>query len=195
MHPLAKIDRRGGQVRAAIAPNQRAEAKRQQGRTCKGRKEKGNPQQRKSRSNLHGPTLAADNQTKSHPKFLTEVEDHLIHHMYVDRGSTLEVLYEQCFNKLRPKVKSRMIPATAPLLGFSGEISWPLGKISLMVSLGDGEHSTSALMNFMVVRSPSPYHDIIGRPCLKKIQSVPSTAHEMLKFPVERGIVTLHNSI
>ncbi|GKG51437.1 hypothetical protein Tco_0541821, partial [Tanacetum coccineum] len=75
-----------------------------------------------------------------------------------------------------------MIPATTPLLGFNGEISWPLGQISLMVTLGDEEHSTSALMNFMVVRSPSPYNGIIGRPGLS--QTVPSTAHGMLKFPV-----------
>ncbi|GJW92261.1 hypothetical protein Tco_0169814 [Tanacetum coccineum] len=78
-----------------------------------------------------------------------------------------------------------MIPATTPLLGFSGEISWPLGQISLMVTLGDEEHSVSALMNFMVVRSPSPYNGIIGRPGLRKIQAVPSTTHGMLKFLVE----------
>ncbi|GJS01126.1 reverse transcriptase domain-containing protein [Tanacetum coccineum] len=83
-----------------------------------------------------------------------------------------------------------MVPATTPLLGFSGEISWPLGQISQMVSLGDGKHSTSALMNFMVVRSLSPYNGIIGRLGVRKIQAVPSTAHEMLKFPVEEGILT-----
>nr|GEZ57563.1 reverse transcriptase domain-containing protein [Tanacetum cinerariifolium] len=66
---------------------------------------------------------------------------------------------------------------------FSGEISWPLGQISLMVSLGDGEYSTNASMNFMVVRSPSPYNGIIGHMGLRKIQAVPSTAHGMLKFP------------
>nr|GEX81887.1 reverse transcriptase domain-containing protein [Tanacetum cinerariifolium] len=81
-----------------------------------------------------------------------------------------------------------------PLLGFSGEISWPLGQISLMVTLGDEEHSTSALMNFMVVRSSSPYNVIIGRPGLRKIQVVPSTAHGMLKFLVEGGIATIHSS-
>ncbi|GJV74636.1 hypothetical protein Tco_1506220 [Tanacetum coccineum] len=87
-----------------------------------------------------------------------------------------------------------MILATTPLLGFSGEISWSLGQISLMVSLGDEEYSTSALMNFMVVRSLSPYNGIIGRPGLQKIQAVPSTAHGMLKFPVEGGIVTIRNN-
>ncbi|GJX54631.1 hypothetical protein Tco_0283000 [Tanacetum coccineum] len=87
-----------------------------------------------------------------------------------------------------------MIPATTPLLGFCGEISWPLGQISLMVSLGDREHSTSTLMNFMVVKSHSPYNGIIGCPGLTKIQTVSSTTHGMLKFPVKGGIMTIRSN-
>ncbi|GJW49313.1 reverse transcriptase domain-containing protein [Tanacetum coccineum] len=121
-----------------------------------------------------------------------EIEGHSIHRMYVDEGSASEILYEHCFNRLRLEIKSRMTPATTLLLGFSGEISWPLGQISLTVSLGDEKHSASTKMNFMVVRSPSPYNGIIGRPGLRKIQAVPSTAHGMLKFLIEGGIVTLH---
>nr|GEZ90161.1 reverse transcriptase domain-containing protein [Tanacetum cinerariifolium] len=49
-------------------------------------------------------------------------------------------------------------------------------------------------MNFVVVRSPSPYNRIIGRPGVRKIQTVPSTAHEMLKFSFPRGILTLRSS-
>ncbi|GJY10321.1 reverse transcriptase domain-containing protein [Tanacetum coccineum] len=120
-----------------------------------------------------------------------EVEGNLIHHIYVDGGSTSEVLYKHCIKKKFPEIKNQMIPAITSLLGFSGEISWPLGQISLIVSLGDGEHSISTSINFMVVRSPSPYKSIISRPGLRKIQAVPSTAHGMLKFPVEEGIVTI----
>ncbi|GJY90929.1 hypothetical protein Tco_0506125 [Tanacetum coccineum] len=58
----------------------------------------------------------------------------------------------------------------------------------------DIEHSTNALMNFMVVRSPSSYNGIIGRPGLRRIQAVPPTAHGMLKFSVEGGIVTIRNN-
>nr|GEV39821.1 reverse transcriptase domain-containing protein [Tanacetum cinerariifolium] len=68
------------------------------------------------------------------------------------------------------------------------------GKISLIVTLGDEENSTSVLMNFIVVRSPSPYNGIIGRPGLRKIQAVPFTAHGMLKFPVEGEIVTIRSN-
>ncbi|GJS68631.1 reverse transcriptase domain-containing protein [Tanacetum coccineum] len=114
-----------------------------------------------------------------------EVGGHFIHRMYVDGGSASEIMYEHCFNKLLREVKSKMVLATTPLIGFSGEIIWPLGQISLLVKIGDAEHSTSALMNFVVVRSASPYNIIIRRPGIRKIQAVLSTAHGMLKFPVE----------
>ncbi|GJX90747.1 reverse transcriptase domain-containing protein [Tanacetum coccineum] len=87
-----------------------------------------------------------------------------------------------------------MVPATTPLVGFSGEIIWPLGQISLLVKIGDEEHSTSAWMNFMVVRSASLYNGIIMRPGVRRIQAVPSTAHGMLKFPMTGGMVTLQSS-
>nr|GFD42177.1 reverse transcriptase domain-containing protein [Tanacetum cinerariifolium] len=56
-------------------------------------------------------------------------------------------------------------------------------------------HSTKAWMNFMIVKSLSPYNGIIGRPGLKAIQAVPSTVHRMLKFPTEEGIVTIRSSL
>ncbi|GKB12890.1 hypothetical protein Tco_0846813 [Tanacetum coccineum] len=87
-----------------------------------------------------------------------------------------------------------MVPATTSLIGFSGETIWPLGQISLLVNIGDEEHSTFAWMNFMVIRSPSQHNGIIGRTGIRKICVVPSTAHGMLKFPVEGGTVTLRSS-
>ncbi|GKG47415.1 hypothetical protein Tco_0506900, partial [Tanacetum coccineum] len=64
-----------------------------------------------------------------------------------------------------------------------GERGWPLGKITLLVKVGDDEHSTSTWMDFMVVRSTSPYNRIIGRPGLRKMKAVPSITHEMRKCP------------
>ncbi|GKC99758.1 hypothetical protein Tco_1170033 [Tanacetum coccineum] len=76
--------------------------------------------------------------------------------MYVDGGSSSEILYELCFKRLRPEVKNQMVPATTPLIGFSGEVIWLMGQILLPIKIGDVEHSTFTWMNFMVVRSPSP---------------------------------------
>nr|GEW26054.1 reverse transcriptase domain-containing protein [Tanacetum cinerariifolium] len=88
-----------------------------------------------------------------------------------------------------------MVPATTSLTSFSGETIWPLGQIRLLVIIRDVHHSTRAWMNFMIVRSLSPYNGIIGRPGIREIQAMPSTAHGMLKFPVERGIVTICSTI
>nr|GFA19834.1 reverse transcriptase domain-containing protein [Tanacetum cinerariifolium] len=88
-----------------------------------------------------------------------------------------------------------MVPATTSLTGFSGETTWPLGQLKLLVIIGDATHSTKAWMNFMIVKSLSPYNGIIGRPGLKAIQAVPSTVHGMLKYPTEEGIVTIHSSL
>ncbi|GJT45480.1 reverse transcriptase domain-containing protein [Tanacetum coccineum] len=60
--------------------------------------------------------------------------------------------------------------------------------------IGDEEHSASAWMNFIVVRSSSPYNGIIGRPGVRKLQVVPSIAHGMLKILVEGGVITLKSS-
>nr|GEV42485.1 reverse transcriptase domain-containing protein [Tanacetum cinerariifolium] len=93
------------------------------------------------------------------------------------------------------EIKNQLIPANTPLVGFSREIIWPLGQISLLVKIGDEEHSTSTWMNFMVVRSPSPYNGIIRRPEVRKIRAILSMAYEMLKFPVAGEIVTLRSSM
>nr|GFC26643.1 hypothetical protein [Tanacetum cinerariifolium] len=118
-----------------------------------------------------------------------EIEGHCIHRMYVDGGSASKILYEHCFNRVRPEIKKQLVSATIPLIGFSGEIIWPIGQIQLLVRIGDEEHSASDQMNFLVVRSPSPYNGIIGRLGVRKLQAIPSTAHGMLKLPVEGGQV------
>ncbi|GJU57539.1 hypothetical protein Tco_1235305 [Tanacetum coccineum] len=76
----------------------------------------------------------------------------------------------------------------------SGEIIWSIEHIQLLVTIRDEEHSASALMNFVVVRSPSPYNGIIKRPGVRKLQAVPSTVHGMLKIPVDGGVITLKSS-
>ncbi|GJX54843.1 reverse transcriptase domain-containing protein [Tanacetum coccineum] len=124
-----------------------------------------------------------------------EIGGHAVHRIYVDGGSSMEVLYEHCFNRLRPEIKSQMVPTTTLLTGFSGETIWLLGQLRFLVTIGDAEHYTKAWMNFMIVRSLSPYNGIVGRHGIREIQVVPSTAHGMLKFPMNGGIVTIRSTI
>nr|GEX77942.1 reverse transcriptase domain-containing protein [Tanacetum cinerariifolium] len=104
------------------------------------------------------PPLAASSGTEGPLVIKAEMGGHVIHRMYVDGGSSMEILYEHRFNRLMPEIKSQMVPATTSLTGFSGETIWPLGQLRLLVIIGDTNHSTSAWMNFMVVRSLLPYN-------------------------------------
>ncbi|GKE55518.1 reverse transcriptase domain-containing protein [Tanacetum coccineum] len=140
------------------------------------------------------PPLREEDGTEGPMIIEAEMGGHFVHRMYVDGGSSSEVLSEHCFKRFRLEVRGQMVPATTPLVGFSGEIIWLLGQILLFVKKGDEEHSTSTWMNFMVVRSPSLYNGIIGRPGVRRIQAVPSTAHGMLKFLVAGRTVTLRSS-
>ncbi|GJU49591.1 reverse transcriptase domain-containing protein [Tanacetum coccineum] len=135
-----------------------------------------------------------EDETKGPMIIEAEIGGHFVHRMYVDGGASSEILYEHCFIRLQPEIRSQMVSPTTYLTGFSGETIWPLCQISLLVKIGDEEHSTFAWMNFMVVRSPSQHNGIIGRSGIRKIHAIPSTAHEMLKFPVEGENVTLRSS-
>nr|GFA05622.1 reverse transcriptase domain-containing protein [Tanacetum cinerariifolium] len=101
------------------------------------------------------------------------IKGHDIHSMYIDGGASVDILYEHYFQRLPPEVKR---------------------QIRLLVIVGNEEHSTTTWMTFMVIRSPSPYNGIIGRPGISAIRAVLSTAHRMLKFPVDGGIITIYNT-
>ncbi|GJY34756.1 reverse transcriptase domain-containing protein [Tanacetum coccineum] len=140
------------------------------------------------------PPLREEDGTEGPMIIEVEMGGHFVHRVYIDGGASSEVLYEHCFIKLRKEIRDQMVPATTHLIEFSRETIWPLGQIALLVKIGDEVHSTSAWMNFVVIRSPSQHNAIIGRPGIRKIRAVPSTAHGMLKFPVEGGTVTLQSS-
>nr|GEV49631.1 hypothetical protein [Tanacetum cinerariifolium] len=103
---------------------------------------------------------------------------------------------DECM-QLRKKLKEML--QAEKLLHLIKEIKQNNGKEQPKVT-NKGEFSGKdkalaiLMMNFMVVRSQSSYNGIIGRPGVRKLQAVPSTAHEMLKIPVEGGVITLKSS-
>ncbi|GKA29316.1 hypothetical protein Tco_0715561 [Tanacetum coccineum] len=166
----------------AVTFNQRIKVE-QWERPGKGSKKGGNLRKGQAAGNLDGVAMTEDSKAKDHPNFLSRFNDLIP----IPRGGGWD-------GGFRPEVERQMVLTATLLVGFSREIIWPLGRISLLVKIGDEEHLTSAWMNFMVVRSPSLYNGIIGRPGVRRIQAVSSTAYKMLKFPVPGGTVTLRSS-
>ncbi|GKF68355.1 hypothetical protein Tco_0198034, partial [Tanacetum coccineum] len=60
-----------------------------------------------------------------------EVEGYLVRRVYVDEGSSVEVMFEHCFENLPAKVRAGLRETRTDLVGFAGEVAKPLGKIDL----------------------------------------------------------------
>ncbi|GKD05836.1 hypothetical protein Tco_1180810 [Tanacetum coccineum] len=87
-----------------------------------------------------------------------------VRRIHVDGGSSSEVMYEHCFRSLSYWTRSRLRESRILLVGFSGEVSYPMGVIDLEVTIGTEMRSLGA---------------------------VASTIHSMMKFPTLNGIATI----
>ncbi|XP_071729283.1 uncharacterized protein [Rutidosis leptorrhynchoides] len=114
--------------------------------------------------------------------------------MHVDTGSGVDIMYEHCYRFLPAEFKARLRHPDITLSGFSGEISWPLGRIELIVELSDDKNPQlvrSELIDFYVVRSTSRYNALLGRNFMRHFNIIPSVVHGLIKFSTMGGIATI----
>nr|GEX39927.1 putative reverse transcriptase domain, ribonuclease H-like domain protein [Tanacetum cinerariifolium] len=81
--------------------------------------------------------------------------------------------------------------------GFSRKESWPLGEISLEVTIGEGPLTITKALTFVIVRSDSPHNILLGRTAMQEIRIVVSIVHGAIKFHTSNGVGTIfleHNS-
>ncbi|XP_071715203.1 uncharacterized protein [Rutidosis leptorrhynchoides] len=106
-----------------------------------------------------------------------------IKRMHVDTGSSVDIMYEHCYRFLPAEVKARLRQPDIVLSGFSGESSWPLGRIELVVLLADDKNpqlSRSELIDFYVVRSTSRYNALLGRNFIRLVPvDIPSIGEQL----------------
>nr|GEW61906.1 hypothetical protein [Tanacetum cinerariifolium] len=87
--------------------------------------------------------------------------------------------------------RASKVDSKVPLIGFSKEKSWSIGKIPLEITPGDLPLTKKKTLNFMIVKSDSPYNMLLGRTAVQKMEIVVSTIHVAIKFHTTRGIVTV----
>ncbi|KAK3026499.1 hypothetical protein RJ639_041796 [Escallonia herrerae] len=75
-----------------------------------------------------------------------------------------------------------------PLYGFSNHPVAVEGIIALLVAIGAPPAQANFMLDFVVVKVPSAYNAILGRPVLNQLQAVVFTYHLKMKFPMEHGI-------
>ncbi|GKB07719.1 hypothetical protein Tco_0836003 [Tanacetum coccineum] len=52
---------------------------------------------------------------------------------------------------IRPSIRSLRVDSKIPLVGFSGEHSWPLREVPLDVTVGESPHTRTETLNFVIV--------------------------------------------
>ncbi|XP_071740747.1 uncharacterized protein [Rutidosis leptorrhynchoides] len=118
--------------------------------------------------------------------------------VHVDTGSSVDVMYEQCFSKLPVNIQALMKPTAVSLAGFSGESTWPIGHLELQVELVDDCNESlrrQALLNLYVMRNQSRFNMILGCTTLRMFGAIPSMLHGMVKFSACKGIGTLTSAV
>lgn len=84
----------------------------------------------------------------------------LIHSIYSDNGSLVNILCLHCLESLLEEVYSFIQPTTISVIRFARQAGWLKGKLSLPFTLSDYESSLykTILAKFIIIKAP--YHII-----------------------------------
>lgn len=111
----------------------------------------------------------------------------------VDIGASVDILYWDVFINLRLQEGS-LKASHAPIKGFGQSRILVARRITLPMTLGKGEQTTTVEVDFTVVRFASGYNAILGRATLHTLQAIISTYHQCLKFPTSSGTCCVKGS-
>ena len=104
----------------------------------------------------------------------------------IDDGSVVEVLMWKAFKEMR--LEESQLKPSGPIYGFANQPIRPKGIITLLITIGQGEHTITVMADFLVVDQPSAYNAIIGRPLMKKTNMVSVVYCLTVKFSTPTGV-------
>ena len=84
--------------------------------------------------------------------------------------------------------REQLVSINASFVGFGGTRVFPLGVVTLTVTMGDYPQQITKDVTFLVVDYSSVYNAILGQPTFNSWKAVTSTYHLMIKFPTNYGV-------
>ncbi|XP_074350042.1 uncharacterized protein LOC141689595 [Apium graveolens] len=106
----------------------------------------------------------------------------LIKRILVDNGNGANIMMLSTLTQIG-LAESDMIKRSTTLVGFSGETKRTLGEITLPTYA----QGVNLLEKFCIIDVDSSYNIIMRRPWMHNLKAVPSTYHQVLKFPTPWG--------
>ncbi|KAL0317554.1 UNVERIFIED_CONTAM: hypothetical protein Sangu_2169700 [Sesamum angustifolium] len=111
----------------------------------------------------------------------------LIKKVLVDSGSSADIIFYDAFVQLGID-NAQFRKVNTPLTSFSGEMIKLLGEVMLSLSLSSLPKRSTKMVKFFVIKAPSAYNIILGKPSLNLFRAIASTFHMKLKFPTYVGV-------
>ncbi len=105
----------------------------------------------------------------------------------VDNGSSANVLFLNAYREMGLK-EADITRRCISLVGFSGESKTTIGETVLPIYA----EGVNLYTKFVILDSPSVYNVILGRPWIHKMEAVPSTYHQIIKFPTKWGVKEIY---
>lgn len=116
-----------------------------------------------------------------------------IYRVYIDSGSSADIMYEQCFRKLPTAVQKQLETCNVLLSGFSGTSVHAKGKLALDVTIGKETARRTERIKFLVVGAPSRYNILMGRTFISTFGAVASEAHGIVIVNTPIGQTTIQS--
>lgn len=116
-----------------------------------------------------------------------------LHRVLVDTGASVDVLYWNVFVDLDLS-RADLLPRRAPVRGFRQSEVPVVGIIAISFTLGRHAQEKTVEVSFTIVNFTSSYNAILGMVALHAFQTVMSSIHQCLKFPIGGGVCTVKGS-
>ncbi|GJR60848.1 hypothetical protein Tco_1503010 [Tanacetum coccineum] len=124
----------------------------------------------------------------------TMIASYTVSRIYMDENRSVDIMCGHCISKLPGNIRSRLMPPTTPLIGFSGERSYPEGVVYLALTVGSYPLSMTIMLHFHIVKSTSKYNVILRRIAIQKHSKDVSIIESVINFPIEAGIVIVRSN-
>ncbi|GJZ25317.1 reverse transcriptase domain-containing protein [Tanacetum coccineum] len=115
------------------------------------------------------PSVSGSNNSSDPVIMKVRISGRQVNRVYMDSGSSCEVIYEHCFLKLNPSIRALQVDSKILLVGFSREHSCPLGEVPLEVTIGESPYTRIENLNFVIIRFDSPHNLLLGRTAMQKM--------------------------
>ncbi|XP_070039143.1 uncharacterized protein [Nicotiana tomentosiformis] len=100
----------------------------------------------------------------------------------IDPGSSANIIRSRVIEQLG--LHDQIVPATLVLNGFNMVCETTKGEIILLVNMAGSIQE----MKFHMIEGDMRYNALFERPWIHNMRTVPSTFHQVLKFPTSEGI-------